>query len=63
MWKIDWNFVQSDIKYVDKWYNIIISFYFIIPFSVCEMTVLQKLLDRYIHPVNSDPIIRHKYIM
>lgn len=29
-------------------------------FSVSESTVLRELLDRYIHPTASDPIVRHQ---
>ena len=29
---------------------------------VCEDTPLKVLLDKYLHPTDSDPVIRHRYM-
>lgn len=34
--------------------------FFYCTFSVSECMVLRELLDRYIHPTASDPIVRHQ---
>ncbi|XP_003386220.1 PREDICTED: box C/D snoRNA protein 1-like [Amphimedon queenslandica] len=45
-WKIQWHFVDSGLDYSDK--------------SVSEKTLLQDLLDKYLHPTSSNPLVRHR---
>jgi hypothetical protein len=46
MWKIQWNFVDCSVKFTDK--------------CVSEESLLQGLLDKYIHHSKSDPVLRYK---
>ncbi|XP_064617000.1 box C/D snoRNA protein 1-like [Liolophura sinensis] len=46
MWHIEWVFPGAGAKYTDN--------------RVSEDTILEEALKRYLHPTESDPVIRHK---
>ena len=64
-WKVEWIFADiDDASFTDHRYTLYmlpaLCNIVVLVIRVCEDTPLKVLLEKYLHPTDSDPVIRHR---
>ena len=67
-WRVEWIFTDAadvhftDLRCLHAYYMCERCNIVILIIRVCEDTPLKVLLEKYLHPTDSDPVIRHRWV-